>query len=223
MRVNKYRLYERVIRITTVSLQIVLAPYILILWGLTRAMKYCILYLTKYRDGIFTVPMYSLLQLVTKVTAAFIGKDALKKIVDERSIEMGQVFAIKPGEVQEYILKNQKDDPVEEQITWLVSNLTVREMADIQDHLFSSTGVGKKRQEQFLLGKQTHLTLRKGLKGWRNFNSKDGTPCEWEDPTTGRNIDEHNRIIDRNLDKIPPNVRNELSEQMRGEAELGED
>jgi hypothetical protein len=44
----------------------------------------------------------------------------------------------------------------------------------------------------------------------------------WEDPGVESTESGRDRIMDRNLDKIPSSIRQELSDEIRGEAELGE-
>lgn len=136
---------------------------------------------------------------------------------------MAAIHGVRADEAIPYISQTQKDDPEDELVTWQVKFLTVREYADIQDELFKSSGMGKKREEKFLLGKQAMLALRKGLVGWKNFNYSDKTPVEWEDPNRGRDAADRDRIMDSNLNKIPPEIRNELADYIRGESRLGED
>jgi hypothetical protein len=134
---------------------------------------------------------------------------------------MGKLFGVKAGSVVEYVAKCEQGE--KDFVTWLIRPLTSVEHADIQNSLFQSKGFGKKRQEQFLTGTQALLVLRKGLVGWKNFKYEDGTDVVWEDPTVERTEEGRNRIMDRNLDSIPTVIRMELSDEIRGEAELGED
>lgn len=134
---------------------------------------------------------------------------------------MGKLFGVKAGSVVEYIAKMERGelDPV----VWLIRPLTSKESADIQNGLFHSKGFGKQRQEQFLTGTQVIMVLRKGLVGWKNFKYEDGTDVVWEDPKVEKTEEGRDRIMDRNLDCIPTAIRQELSDEIRGEAELGED
>jgi len=135
---------------------------------------------------------------------------------------MAKLYGIKPDEERPYVPKICRDEDEADQPVFLLKFLTVREHSDIQDELFSSSGFGKKRQEKFLLGKQTWLTLRTGLRGWQNFKHEDGTAVEWEDPSAGRDVEDKNRIMDKNLNKIQPDIRAEMAEYIRGESTLGE-
>jgi len=134
---------------------------------------------------------------------------------------MGKLFGVKAGSVVEYVAKVERGDP--EPIIWILRPLTSKESADIQNSLFHSKGFGKQRQEQFLTGTQVVLVLRKGLVGWSNFKYEDGSDVVWEDPNVEKTEEGRDRIMDRNLDCIPAGIRQELSDEIRGEAELGED
>jgi hypothetical protein len=135
---------------------------------------------------------------------------------------MGKLFGVKAGSVVEYVADCQRGEPKEDQVIWLLRPLTAKEAADIQNRLFQSEGWGKNRREQFLTGTQVILVLRKGLVGFKNFKYEDGAEVGWEDPNIEKTEEGRDRIMDRNLDKIPASIRQELSDQIRGEAELGE-
>jgi hypothetical protein len=135
---------------------------------------------------------------------------------------MGKLFGVKAGSTVEYIAKCERGEK-SDFVTWLIRPLTAKEQADIQNSLFQSKGVGKKRQEQFLTGTQGMLVLRKGLVGWKDFKFEDGSLVVWEDPKVEKTEEGRDRIMDRNLDCIPAVIRMELSDEIRGEAELGED
>jgi len=136
---------------------------------------------------------------------------------------MGKLFGVKAGSIVEYVVKAQRGDPAEERTTFLLRPLTTREHAEIQNKLYESSGWGKKRQERFLTGTQIVLILRKGLVGWKNFHYEDGEEVKWEDPNQERTEEGRDMIMDRNLDRLPNAVRQELAEELRGEAVLGED
>lgn len=141
----------------------------------------------------------------------------------EGEIKMGKLFGVKAGSVVEYVAKCQRGEPKEDQVVWLIRPLSAKESADIQNNLFRSEGWGKQRREQFLTGTQVVLVLRRGLVGWKNFKYEDDTSVDWEDPNVEKTEEGRDRIMDRNLDKIPASLRQELSDEIRGEAELGED
>jgi len=136
---------------------------------------------------------------------------------------MARLFGVKAGSIVEYVAKCQRGEPKEDQVIWLLRPLASKESADIQNNLFRSEGVGKQRKEQFLTGTQVILHLRKGLVGWENFKYEDGSSVAWEDPAIEKTEEGRDRIMDRNLDKIHASIRQELSDEIRGEAELGED
>jgi len=133
---------------------------------------------------------------------------------------MAKIFALRPGQVQDYILKDQEKDPPESQTIFKIKYLNVSESAQVSDMIYSAKGFGKKREELLRTGTQQLHVLRKGLIGWENFKYEDGTVCEWEDVPTGVSIGKFNTIMDRNLDKLPPEVRDELADEIRGASAL---
>jgi hypothetical protein len=164
------------------------------------------------------------MQYLVRFTRWFIGKEEFDNLVKEQGRKhMAKLFGVKAGEVMDYVPKACREEAIEDQPIFKLKFLEVAEYADIQDELFKSTGFGKKRQEKFMLGQQTMLALRVGLTGWSNFKHQDGSDVEWEDPGQGRDKEDRARIMDRNLNKIPPAERAEMADYIRGESSLGED
>jgi len=99
--------------------------------------------------------------------------------------------------------------------------LDVKDAASITDDVYTAKGFGKKREEKLRAGTQDLTVLRKGLVGWRSFEDADGNVIEWEDP-----IGSHQKIrdaMDRNLNKIPPDIRGEIADVIRGASNIDQD
>jgi len=131
---------------------------------------------------------------------------------------MGKIFGIQPDQIQEYILDDQKNDPPEDQVTWLFKPLDVKAQAMVSDMIYSAKGFGKKREELLKAGSQQMLILRRGFVGWKNFKYEDGSEVEWTPPEGNQTA--RDRIMDANLNKMPPSVRDEIADQIRGTSSL---
>jgi hypothetical protein len=172
----------------------------------------------------YWVESWKAAQCLVRVIRWFIGKEEFENLVNELGrIQMAKLHGVKAGEVMDYVPKSCRDEELEDQPIFKLRFLEVAEYAEIQDELFKSSGFGKKRQEKFMLGQQTMLALRIGLTGWENFKYANGEPVEWDDPKQGRDKEDRARIMDKNLNKIPPAERAEMADYVRGESSLGED
>ena len=129
---------------------------------------------------------------------------------------MSQIHGLKSDQIQDIVLDSQEKDPAEEQIIWKIKYLDVGAHAAITDAIYSATGFGKKREEQLKAGTQTLEILRKGLRGWKNFKYPDGKDVQWEAFPAGGSTQVVNKAMDKNLNRIPPDIREELSEKIRG-------
>ncbi len=134
---------------------------------------------------------------------------------------MAKIYGIKAGQEHIFILKDQEKDPEGDRIKWKVKYLTVGQSARVSDMIYSAKGFGKKREELLKAGTQSLMILRLGLNGWENFTYEDGTKVEWEKIIGNEN--QQNQITDRNLDKIPPDYRDEISDHIRGGSSLDQD
>jgi hypothetical protein len=137
--------------------------------------------------------------------------------------EMAKIFGIKPGTPYEYVIKEQEKDPEEDQTKWLLKPLDVSEAAEVSDMIYSAKGFGKKREEQLKSGTQQLEILKRGLVGWINFVYPDGTEVEFEETTSARNRTEKHKIMERNLNKVPAKIRDELADEIRGTSSLDQD
>lgn len=136
---------------------------------------------------------------------------------------MGKIYGLKPEAINEYIPDGQDDVPLEERTVFLCKFLDVNESAQITDSVYTAKGFGAKREELLRAGTQDLNVLRKGLVGWKNFFYEDGTEVEWEE--VPRNISKQKRseIMDRNLNKIPPETRSGIADFIRGSSTADQD
>lgn len=121
--------------------------------------------------------------------------------------------AIDPEKIIDFIAKKEQGDkvPEEEKTVFKVKMLTAREGAELRDDLYNVSGSGKEREEKLKSGTIELKALRKGIKGWENFQDDDGEEIEFD---SGK--------IDKMLDKIPPDIRMELADFIRGESSLAD-
>ena len=129
---------------------------------------------------------------------------------------MGKIHGLQSDQIQNLVLDSQEKDPVKDQVIWKIKYLDVKTHALITDAIYSATGFGKKREEQLKAGTQTLEILRKGLKGWENFKYPDGKDVPWDEFPSGGTTQVVNAAMDKNLDRIPPETRDEIAEKIRG-------
>jgi len=136
---------------------------------------------------------------------------------------MAKIFALKTDQVQRFEPKDQKDIPVEERTAFLCRFLDVKLSADISDEVYTAKGFGNKREELLRAGTQELKILRRGLVGWENFTYEDGTAVEWEEVPSGLSMQKMAAAMDKNLNKIPPEIRAEVADFIRGSSTLDQD
>jgi len=117
--------------------------------------------------------------------------------------------AIDPNRMIDYIPKEDRDKAKDEQTIFNVKFLTSGSNATLRDETYDVVGTGKQRKEMLKTGTTELKSLKLGLKGWSNFVDNDGEPV----PFDGENID-------KMIDMIPPIVRTEISDFIRGESTL---
>ena len=154
------------------------------------------------------------------LTAILWMADFINYFIKKENDIMAKIFGLRPGQVQDYVLKDQRKDPVEEQTIFKVKYLNVSESAQVSDMIYSAKGFGKKREELLKAGTQQLHVLRKGLVGWANLKYEDGTECEWKDIPPNLSLGKFNSAMDENLDKLAPEVRDELADEIRGASAL---
>jgi len=130
---------------------------------------------------------------------------------------MAKMFGIKPNQVHKFEPKGQEDTAEDKRTKFLVEFLDVALSANISDQVYTAKGFGAKREELLRAGTQELHILRRSLKGWENFVYEDETEVEWDDPGKGSK-DKVNAVMDRNLNKIPPEWRGEIADFVRGQS-----
>ena len=128
---------------------------------------------------------------------------------------MGRIYGLRPDTVHEFEPKGQDDIPKEERTVFLCKFLDVNLSAQITDQVYTAKGFGNKREELLRAGTQEIEILRQGLVGWKNFFYDEDTEIEWEDV---KDVGKQKAavIMDRNLNKIPPDLRGEVADFIRG-------
>ena len=134
---------------------------------------------------------------------------------------MGKIAGIRTDEVQEFVPKSEEKLPIEERTVFKYRFLSVNDSAQITDQVYSAKGFGNKREELLRAGTQEVTILRKGLVGWEKFNYEDGKEVVWEEPEGNKQKKES--IMDKNLSKIPPEIRGEIADAIRGSSSLSLD
>jgi hypothetical protein len=88
--------------------------------------------------------------------------------------------------------------------------------ARITDQVYSAKGFGSKREELLRAGTQEVEILRSGLVGWKNFTYENGEEIKWKEVAPGLSRQKAAVVMDWNLNKIPPEVRGDIAEFIRG-------
>lgn len=87
------------------------------------------------------------------------------------------VFALDPDDVIDYVLEEQKDKPVDEQVVFKLKRLTMRELAKVESLFEKFTG--DKKLIQVIDNLEETLNLI--LKGWSNLKFNSGKECKFSD------------------------------------------
>ena len=119
--------------------------------------------------------------------------------------------AVDPNTIEKWVPKECRSLPKEEQTSFDLRPLRVREAAEIRDTVYMGEGFGDKRRERLMTGTQERLTLIKVLRGWTNFLGPNNEPVTF---------DESNN--ENNLDRIPERIRSEMYSYSTGQTEVDE-
>ncbi len=130
-------------------------------------------------------------------------------LFDEKT-KRNYMKAIDTKKIIEYVAKVDRKLDKKDQTIFKVKMISVSQQAGIRDNLYKVSGTGKQRSEKFQAGTMNLDTLKLGLVGWDNFQGENG-------PIT---FDEKNR--EDMINMIPSAVAEEISNFVRGEAELDE-
>jgi len=118
--------------------------------------------------------------------------------------------AIDPNILVDYVPKDERDKPEDEKTIFKVKFMTAGNNALLRDETYDVVGTGKQRKEMLRTGTVELKALRQGLKGWNsNFVDSDNEPIIFDESQ-----------IDKMIDMIPPVVRTEISDFIRGESTL---
>lgn len=138
-------------------------------------------------------------------------------------LTMGKIFGLRPDQTQEFEPKGQDNVPSDEKLIFLCKFLDVNLSALITDQVYTAKGFGAKREELLRAGTQEMEILRRGLVGWKNFFYEDGSEIEWEDVPRNVSKQKANTVMDKNLNKIPPDTRGDVADFIRGSSTADSD
>jgi hypothetical protein len=130
---------------------------------------------------------------------------------DKTKDETIMVKAIDTSKSHEYVTKTDQKLPREDQTIFLVRFLSAQQQFEMRDDMYQVTGIAKGRKEKFMTGTNERKTLNIGLVGWKNLSSESGNDISFDA-----------KDMPKMLDFLPPDVRTELAQHIRGESELEE-
>lgn len=119
--------------------------------------------------------------------------------------------AIDATKAYPYVAKEERKLMKDDQTRFMIKYLDCVRQAELQDDLYNVEGMGKERRERLLTGTRMTSILETNLVGWENFMDHDGNPVPFDkaDPK-------------KNINKIPPRVRQELADAIAGEGDVSE-
>lgn len=117
-------------------------------------------------------------------------------------------IAVDPNRTFDYILKEDRDLPAEQQTVFKLKVLSARELARLED---SVSVMDKDGNWQVKVGTKALEILSCGIKGWENLRNRAGIFI----PFSG--------IMDNNFDLLRPEWRRELADAITEQANLSED
>lgn len=131
---------------------------------------------------------------------------------------MAKIAGIRSDQIHEFVPKAEEGLPEPEKTKFFCKFLDVNTSAQISDQIYSAKGFGNKREELLRAGTQELTILRKGLVGWHNFLDEEGNPIEWIRPEGSKQ--RQDSAMDENLNKIPPEIRSEIADFIRGASKV---
>jgi len=125
---------------------------------------------------------------------------------------MSNVRAMDPNSVARWSPKIDRDLPENERFTIHYKPLRMREEAEIADNQISQVTKGRTSQYSFLLNKSDVKRLERAIVGWDNLPY----------PAGHKNAGEVVPFSTENIEMIPPEVRQEVLEDLTGRKKLAE-
>jgi len=92
-------------------------------------------------------------------------------------------IAIEPGRIVDYVLKNDRKLPKEQQTVFKIKVLTARELAQIED---SYSTIDMDGQFHFKTGTRTLAILDVAVTGWENLKDKKEQPIPYDKGNANR-------------------------------------
>ena len=101
----------------------------------------------------------------------------------------------------------------EEALSIQVRFLHSKEYATIKDRIVKSRGFGKTKEEFTEIGQLELAYIEQGLRGWKNLQDRDGNAILFDSGVP----------IMKNIDKVPPTLKEEVSNFIAAGSELSDD
>lgn len=130
------------------------------------------------------------------------------------------MITLDPNSTREYVLRDDRSLPPEEQSVFLLRPLTLAQQTAIKDAMAS---VNASQDIKINAGTQELHALRFGLAGWRNVRDSKGNQEEAKGTTSKRNGVDFFTLDDTTIEKIPPKYRAELAEEITNGSGLSGD
>ena len=125
-------------------------------------------------------------------------------------------IALDPRATFDYVLKEDRELPEEQQTVFELRPLTVSEEARVADSMIAS--VPGQDEMSIKSGSYQLQILRCGLRGWRNFKNAKGADVAF-DVTKGN----HRHVTDDSLDRLSYANRNELTNAITEHSAVSEE
>lgn len=133
---------------------------------------------------------------------------------------MGRPFALKEVSAFPYVLKKNRKDPVDEQVTFMLTGLSGRQRGDVRQKIYSAVqeepgDPGKDRKVKVSLAdnyEAAELAAVYGLTGWKNLTNEE----------TGKDIEFPDRGGREAVQMLPESVVQELALKIMAASELTE-
>lgn len=86
---------------------------------------------------------------------------------------MARPFALSEASEQSYVLKANRGDPPDQQVTFRLKGLSGRERAEVRNAALDASSSGRAREEGSAYYSAGELAVAYGLKGWTGLIRKD--------------------------------------------------
>lgn len=130
------------------------------------------------------------------------------------------MIVVNPGQTRRYVLKEERELPVDKQSVFLLRPLTLAESSKLED---MAVGIGAGNNVTVNSGSVRIQALRFGLAGWENVVDASGNAVEFRSTTKKERGVEIVQPDDSIIAMIPPKARLELAEEITNGGSIDED